>query len=142
MARTTTTLGGRDDFTQYVPINASGDPTSRYRVGARRMAARLNPWFYGSCTGTFNTSSLHAVAETTRLDPNAPPPFSQETSISYSTPGTAQLLVHDHLSGKVLYTQNIEVGAHTNTVRLPMLPAGMYHYSLVSTGRRGRTAAA
>jgi len=71
------------------------------------------------------------------LSQNAPNPFSENTTISYTIPqnaGKALLAIFD-LNGKMLLQYNLQQGMRQTTIQANQLAAGIYLYSLVVNGQ-------
>ncbi|MBC7423073.1 MAG: tail fiber domain-containing protein [Ferruginibacter sp.] len=71
------------------------------------------------------------------LSQNAPNPFSEKTTITYTIPSNAKkavLAIFD-LNGRMLLQYNLQQGKNTLTVNGNTLAAGMYIYSLIADGQ-------
>ena len=95
--------------------------------------------------GCGNTSGSETIvidqftsAEGYSLSQNTPNPASDETSIEFSIPENAyvSIALYNQLGVKVMdiVNEEFEAGIHTMSFDASMLPAGVYHYVMISNG--------
>lgn len=91
----------------------------------------------GSSTGSeTNVNDLLSSVEGYSLSQNTPNPASDETSFEFSIPENAyvSIALYNQLGVKVMdiADEEFEAGIHTMSFDASMLPAGVYHYVMIS----------
>jgi len=125
------------NYVGMIPVLVEAIKEQQTQIEELQAAIGSGEALKGASVTTTNPDLLSSETGTSSLYQNAPNPFTEETSISYSlgeTVGSATLFIYD-MSGKQLRSYNLyERGDSKITIIGGELDAGMYMYSLVADG--------
>jgi len=126
------------DYTQLIPILVKAITEQQIQIEELQIAIESGETLKGAAVNTSSSDPLSSDDATSALFQNAPNPFTEETSISYSlveNVGSATLFIYD-MSGKQLRSYILhERGYSKINIIGGELDAGMYMYSLVADGQ-------
>lgn len=125
------------DYNQLIPILVKAITEQQVKIEELQAAIESGEALKGAAVNTSSSDPISSEAGASALFQNAPNPFTEETTISYSlgeTVGSATLFIYD-MSGKQLrsYILHERGGSQINIIG-GELDAGMYMYSLVADG--------
>jgi hypothetical protein len=125
------------DYNQLIPILVKAITEQQVQIEELQAAIESGETLKGAAAKTVSPDLQSSEADISTLHQNAPNPFTEETTISYSlgeTVGSATLFIYD-MSGKQLrsYILHERGGSQINIIG-GEFDAGMYMYSLVADG--------
>ncbi len=125
------------NYSQLIPILVKAITEQQIQIEELQAAIESGEALKGVAVTSTTPDPLSSEAGTSALFQNAPNPFTEETTISYSlgeTVGSATLFIYD-MSGKQLRSYILhERGESKINIIGGELEAGMYMYSLVADG--------
>lgn len=125
------------NYVGLIPILVEAIKEQQIQIEELQTAVESSGVLKGATVNISSTDPQSSAAGTSTLYQNAPNPFTEETTISYSlgeTVGSATLFIYD-MSGKQLRSYDLhERGGSDITIHGGELDAGMYMYSLVADG--------
>jgi len=120
-----------------IPILVEAIKEQQIQIEELKAAIVIDEALKGASVSTASTDPLSSEVGISTLNQNAPNPFTEETTISYSlseTVGSATLFIYD-MSGKQLRSYDLsDRGDSKINILGGELDAGMYMYSLVTDG--------
>ena len=128
----------RVDYTQLIPILVKAITDQQVQIEALQTAIESSGSLKGATVATSSTDPQLSEAESSTLHQNAPNPFTDKTTITYSlseTVGAATLFIYD-MTGKQLRNYDIgQKGSGEIIISGGELDPGMYLYSLIADGQ-------
>jgi hypothetical protein len=125
------------NYIEMIPILVEAIKEQQEQIEELQAAIESGEVLKGAAVSTTNPDLQSSEAGSSTLYQNAPNPFTNETTISYSLGemvGSATLFIYD-MSGKQLRSYNLhERGDSQINIIGGELDAGMYMYSLVADG--------